>query len=89
MRAANNAQEQPKSPGRPSEPEEGKIYFKIGQQVEKEIPKDRKQQRSAIVAARQLISQKTGRLYDIVAEYHRNYRQALDMGPRNLGRKSL
>jgi hypothetical protein len=66
-----------KGPGRPKEPEEQKTYFKIGQQVEKEIPKHLKEDRHSIVAARRLVSEKTRLSYDLVGQYHKLFRHVL------------
>lgn len=48
--------------------------FEIGLKVEGKIPQDRKNDKKAIVVARQLISDETRLQYDVVAQYHKRFR---------------
>jgi hypothetical protein len=66
-----------RSPGRPTEPEDQKTYFKLGQQVEDQIPEQRKQHKHSIVTARGLVSERTGLAYDLIAQYHKGFRQTI------------
>jgi ROS/MUCR transcriptional regulator protein len=61
--------------GRHREDDKDRTYFKIGALVEKEIPIELKKDRHSIVAARRLVSESTHLQFDVVAEYHRRYRQ--------------
>jgi endogenous inhibitor of DNA gyrase (YacG/DUF329 family) len=83
---------QPKrGPGRPAEPEHQKSYFRIGKQVETQIPKRLKGDKNAIVAARRLVSEKTRMPYDLIAQYHKTFRQTLSegSGPRLAANSSV
>lgn len=61
--------------GRGREAEKDKTYFKVGTAVETKIPNDLKQDRHSIVAARRLISENTRLQFDVVAQYHKRFRQ--------------
>jgi hypothetical protein len=61
--------------GRHREREEDKSYYKIGAQVEKEIPNSLKQTKYAIIAARRRVSGRTRLSFELVAEYHKDFRR--------------
>jgi hypothetical protein len=66
-----------KKRGRKLEEEENKTYYKIGLAVEKEIPVHLKQDRHSIVDARRSVAASTHLEFDVVAEYHRRFRQSV------------
>jgi len=56
-------------------PEENKSYAQIGALVEKQIPIDQKNDRPSIIAARRIVATKTRMQFDVVAQYHKKFRQ--------------
>lgn len=72
----------PRRRGRRPSPLEQSEYFIVGMQVEIEIPEGLKENKDAIVRARRVVSEKTGRFVDTVAQYHKKYRQIM----RTIGR---
>jgi hypothetical protein len=75
LAAGNGAEQKPKGkPGRKPEAEENKSYWKIGEKVEKLIPIDLEQDRHTVITARRSVSDTTGLPYDLVAQYHKEYR---------------
>jgi hypothetical protein len=63
-----------RDPGRKPEQENNKRYWSIGEQVEKLIPDNQKQDKLAIMTARHSVSNKTRLSYDVVAQYHKRFR---------------
>lgn len=62
--------------GRRRDAEQDKRYFRIGAEVEKEIPVTHKQDKHSIITARRLVSGRTRLQFDVVAKYHQQYRRA-------------
>jgi len=50
-------------------------YYEIGKLVEGKIPAHQKQNKRVIVAARQLVADGTRLQYDVVAQYHKDFRR--------------
>jgi hypothetical protein len=70
-----------RKPGRKREALHDRSFFKIGRLVENLIPVELENDRHAIVDARRKVSHKTGLDYDLVAEYHKEYRKVLRNNP--------
>jgi hypothetical protein len=78
--AAGGAADKPadkRKRGRHREDPQNRTFFRVGTAVEKEIPSELKQDRHSIVAARRLISRRTHLQFDVVAQYHKQYRKML------------
>ena len=80
-RANEGRAKQPSKRGRRQEAEQGKRYFRIGAEVEKEIPSTLKQDKLSIVTARRRVSERTRLQFDVVAKYHQRYRRATQRVP--------
>jgi ROS/MUCR transcriptional regulator protein len=61
--------------GRRREEPMNQRFFDIGTQVEKEIPVRFEQDRHSIVTARRIVSNRTRLQFDVVAQYHKRFRQ--------------